>query len=110
MLEICAKKELNRSAKNWTVHQQRICGECLQYLVNGEPHDHKNDQNQCDETLTKWRKEKYEPAGLNDNTEPFFDGGGCDLCNCLPCDKYLYNFFDKSNKKGATNAAPSLTE
>ena len=99
MMKECDKRELNQSVKNWTVHQQKICSECLQYIVNGEPHDRKENQNACDDTLAKWRKEKYETAGLNDNTEPFFDGSSCDLCNCLPCDKYYYNFFDKSHEK-----------
>lgn len=82
--------------KKNNVFQQQICDNCLQMLVNGESDHTDHELNKMNETLDNWQKDKYIPAGMSDNMEPFFSWHHCDLCNSLAGNRYEYNFFDES--------------
>jgi hypothetical protein len=86
------------TVNNWEVHQQSICEDCLQSLVNGEGGHTEKEIKKMNKTLLLWSEQSYEPAGINDDKEPFFSWKVCDLCGQKAGDRYKYNFFDKSKQ------------
>jgi hypothetical protein len=79
--------------KKYKVFQRNICLDCLQLLVNGESDHSEEELTQFNHTLELWAKTGYIPAGLSDNSEPFFSHNNCDICNQMPGNRYEYNFF-----------------
>jgi hypothetical protein len=75
---------------------QHICNNCLQLIENGESDHTEAELKEYNKTLDKWSKRNYIPAGLTDESEPYFDWHYCDLCHCLPGDRYDYYFWDNS--------------
>jgi hypothetical protein len=77
---------------------EKICGDCLQSIVNGDNDRDEKELAEMHKTLTNWRKQQlYAPAGLTQNTEPFFDWHRCILCGQLPGNRYEYYFKDNKN-------------
>ena len=82
--------------KTVKVYQQEICSDCLQLLVNNESNHTETELKSFHSTLENWAKQKYVPAGLSDNMEPFFSWKCCDVCGQIAGNRYEYNFFDQS--------------
>jgi hypothetical protein len=89
-----------------SIHIQNICPNCLQWLVNNESQHTEQEKNKMNETLANWAKEKYYPLAPNfegDFYESSFSHNHCDLCDCLPGERYEFNFIDKSKNNHKLN-------
>jgi hypothetical protein len=74
------------------IYTQEICDDCLQYLVNGSIHESSEEKERCDKTLDEWSKTNYIPLGSANDNEGYFSHHSCDLCNCLPGNRFEYSF------------------
>ena len=80
---------------------EKICGDCLQEIVNAEPRESQGHSDRMNKTLALWAKDNVVPGGLTENCEKEFSWKHCPLCGELPGDRYEYNFIyteqDESN-------------